>query len=343
MIGSFSRIPNLMMSAIIICAIALLFGCDKEESLAPSVGNEATVIGTINVYVTECIDLFCQEEDFLNNVKVELAIDSFSEAINTKITEEGFTSFSILSNNSYILRCSYKDQIYHERLRLSANTSSTHPIRFSKHCDLIGTDLKNCNPRIDFNTMAVGQRSQYARYVSNELASSQDKSFEYTGEILEVTVMEKLDGNAWLIRERFTEPITITEGPYAGVENTLYSRWEIEGSIVRIFQDEKFSSNFQYSFFSNDWGGDPNYSTQLVNRCELIGWSIANCINVENSYIQDVIINGFRYEDPLIYSYSSGIDAPIFGMLYNLDEGIVHTFFFGTFAPSKAHGFSLIR
>jgi len=336
---------------LLLVCIAFSTSCSEEEltrnSTESSIDNDL-LNGRAEIRAVLCKNLFCTEVEVLSNLEIELASDTLEASNNIAWTDdEGKVAFNSLQNSTYVLKASYDQQQFIERFSVTKDGVSYHELIFSPYCSLEGNRLKNCDRNIRFDNLSVGQQNKYLLYRSSETSGSLDKSFQYMDDTLTLEVVEKVEDSKWLVRERFIRP---EEMPFQ-----IYSVYDISSLESNIVYTLEFKNDslfvevpnaYSYLFYDLWFDG---YALDLENyeypRCSPVGWW-SDCgtsqyyISVENPQFLDYTFDGVFRNEGL---YLSGGDGPDTGLLYNNNQGLIHTFQYSAYQDTPAYGFTKIE
>ena len=324
----------------------IVVSCSKDNNnIPPSGGDPSNLLNSrISVTVEVCDDLFCNEKTALSGVEVRLkAPGSDSNYRMASTDESGKVDFSSININELTIEASYDGQEYMRSTSIGKDEILYENILFSPFCEMQGASLVNCNRKLDFERMSVGQVSRYALYKTNEIQLDDDKSFFYTGDTLVLTVTEQIDETSWLVKEEFTQ--TLQDSMFDFIVNTepAICVWEVTDEFVKIYPT---TGNNPSNFTPIYDEGFEDYEIPLVatglNICAMDLWYPKDCPNGVTPSVFGAEFNGKVYTSELILDRRNGIDIPQFGILLNKEEGIVHTYSFGVFPKTAAYGFDII-
>jgi len=326
----------------------MFFSCEKSVELNenPITSNQSNLLNSkINVKVRVCENLFCNEMKELSNIEVQLKTDDSESFYRNAISDElGEISFSSINVSLLTVIAEFEGQEFQEKISVGRNEVLHIDILFSPHCEMDGSKLVNCNRKIDFEHMSVGQISRYAMYKTNVKQLNDDKSFYYTGDTLVLEVVEKINDTEWRVKEGFIGETSDSLFEYIVITKPTMCVWDVHSDFIKIYPSPgNEPSNFTPLYLF----GYKTYEIPLVadgfNICELDEWYPLDCGYEGTPRFNGLEINGKKYNGELILDRRFGIDIPQFGVFYNKQEGFVHTYTFGTMQFTYAYGFDLIN
>jgi len=342
-------INNFKISTVLLILItSALFSCGESEEVNENLDpdNQSNLLNSkINVSVSVCENLFCTQINTLSNIEVNLKRDDAEPFYKSGITDEfGELSFTSLNVSPLTVLASYNGQEFEEKVSVGRNQVLHIEIIFSPFCELDGPRLVNCNKKIDFEHMSIGQVSKYAMYKTNVKQLNDDKSFYYTGDTLVLEVVEHIGDNRWNIKEEFASETNDSLFEYIIRTKSRVCTWEVQEDYMKIYPLtlDEYSNFTPYLSFDHDTYQIP-FVAEGSNYCEMDQWYTLNCDYEGTPRIVGFEVNGKKYDEELILDRRSGIDIPLLGVFYNKEEGIVHTYTFGTLQYTYAYGFDLIH
>ena len=327
----------------------VLFSCEKSTDISGNSNsdNQSNLLNSkIDVTVSVCENLFCTEIKKLSNIEVSLQIEGSDSFYKMAISDEfGKILFSPVNDSRIIVNAKHNGQEFQEKITVGRNEVIHIDILFSPFCEMEGPKkLVNCNTKIDFEHMSVGQKSKYVVYKTNVKQLNEDKSFYYTGDTLILEVIERINETEWSVKEQFSGETSDSLFEYIVNTKPTICVWDVRSDFMKIYP---LTGNEPSNFTPLRTSDYETYKIPFVaegfNICELDKWYPSNCGNNGTPRFNDLEINGKIYNRELILDRRYGIDIPQLGVIYNREEGFVHTYTFGTMQYTHAYGFDLIN
>ena len=323
------------------------FSCGEGDELPeiPNTDNQSNLLNSkINISVRVCENLFCTESKELSDIEVKLKRDDsesfYRTASSDTIGEIFFTSINV---SPLTVIANYDGQEFQENITVGKDEVIYINILFSPFCEMDGSRLVNCNTKIDFEHMSVGQESRYVLYKTNEKQLGDDKSFQYTEDTLVLKVIDQISTTQWIVQEELLNETEDSLFEYRINTKPTICIWDVHENFLKIFPTQ---GNEPSNFTSLRHFDHETYEIPLIasgfNSCEMDLWYPIGCDNEGTPRIFGVEFNGKTYSEELILDRRYGIDTPQFGIIYSKEEGIVHSYVFGEIYNTHAYGFDLI-
>ena len=343
------------MKILLPITILLLFVSCNEEVDPISTVTQQEELTSIEVYAYLCQTIRCDIENPLSGITVELysseedALSKTNPIRSTQSNQDGKAIFINLILGTVYIRIDTEDYgTYIDKELINTNTVKVfHDVRYLKG---YGYNENNDNQlrqrHISLSRTAVGQRSTYKYHYTPQSISYSPK--EYTNINLNVSVIDQIDSNVFIIKEEIDSIIAPLTNPYYPNEKVIICQWRIENDSLHIspYQDYTYGSyawNLSDHWFPKEEQG---YSFSLnrptINRIDMNNDVGANDYFWGTGYAEDYTLLDHEYGDLItdMFDFRSS-DGPIKLRVYSLDDGLVRSldFFYG--GSLTTHGFDL--
>lgn len=189
-------------------------------------------------------------------------------------------------------------------------------------------DIDPNSTHINFENLAVGQKSQYVRWESKNVWSDSDTSFKQTTDTLSLTVQSK-DSIGFLVAEEHLNKKAPTVFYYFKVQgDSLYIIPNVE-----THQQPPFINSVLFSFGTRQYPLKDNG----LKKFDLNRWATPKDLNIKELFglATNFKIMGKTYESAIGYYNGQSVvaDGPVIVRLYSKKDGFISLQALGGFAP----------
>lgn len=195
-------------------------------------------------------------------------------------------------------------------------------------CNKDESTKKSESQVMDLENLAVGQKFQFILFTAESYFDEDNNAFQYTGDTLEVEVIEK-NNDTYSLSERFTEGSAIhtnSENYYWGDPALEYvNAWTIENGVLKVQDNNNDFFLDSHLMFAQEL---PLFEFN-EKEVEVNGWKTTHNYTELNAelFIKDFDLKGISYDrlNVAINNAAMAGDGPGNTTFYSNKHGIVRT------------------